>query len=95
MNDGKLQARAREIGDRPAFPATYGEYKKQPGGEYKWVVLLPGMTYRQWLIGQRCSARSVNEAMFHDEGLCVVDDVANLLCAMAAAELEREGGGDG
>ena len=58
-----LSDKARKIGERRVFPSS--DHDRQPG-----------MTYRQWLIGQRISAGILGDFMIEQ-----VDQILELLAA--------------
>jgi hypothetical protein len=74
ITDEQIKARAKAIGDRPAFPLGINE---RDGRDR--IYINTGMTYRMWLIGQVISHPNGN-----------TDIVEYILRDLAKAELEAE-----
>lgn len=52
-----LSEKAREIADRPAFPA--GRDPLMQSDESGRITVVSGMTYHQWLVGQALAGSSM------------------------------------
>jgi len=83
ITEQQIRQRANEIGRRPAFPC---DWQGNPNGFQNSEISsrMPGMTYRQYLIGQAISSAR----LFSTRDILGMIDV--ILTQLAKAELEAE-----
>jgi hypothetical protein len=82
ITEQQIRQRAREIGNRPAFPC---DWQGNPNGFQNSIISnrMPGMTYYQYLIGQHVANPTGRKEK-------IFNDVQYILEQLAIAELEAE-----